>query len=127
MKCPSCAANYDDKFSFCPYCGTSQPRPPAVLVQIEEPRYEYCTVLRSVRASGFFTNTSTCVYEAVGTGGNTGTVYARSGTWKERAGSIGPATIREMNERFKEVCQVLEQDGWVPLGVGDKYRRKVGG
>lgn len=45
-KCQSCAANYDDNFRFCPYCGTTKPTPQVVLVQGGDPRSYEEGVLR---------------------------------------------------------------------------------
>jgi hypothetical protein len=39
MKCPSCEASYDEKFAFCPYCGTAKPQLPAVRVLVEDDKY----------------------------------------------------------------------------------------
>lgn len=32
-KCSSCAANYDENFRYCPYCGTARPIPQILVVQ----------------------------------------------------------------------------------------------
>lgn len=37
-KCQSCAANYDDNFRLCPYCGTAKPTPQVLVVQGADPR-----------------------------------------------------------------------------------------
>lgn len=45
-KCQSCAANYDDNFRFCPYCGTAKPTSHILVVQNADPRLYEEGVLR---------------------------------------------------------------------------------
>lgn len=46
-KCQSCAANYDDNFRYCPYCGTARPNPQFIVVQDQsDPRLYEEGVLR---------------------------------------------------------------------------------
>lgn len=45
-KCQSCAANYDDNFRYCPYCGTAKPTPQVLVVQGADPRLYEEGVLR---------------------------------------------------------------------------------
>ncbi len=45
-KCQSCAANYDDNFRYCPYCGTAKPNPQVLVVQGADPRLYEEGVLR---------------------------------------------------------------------------------
>jgi hypothetical protein len=45
-KCQSCAANYDDNYRYCPYCGTAKPIPQVLAVQGADPRLYEEGVLR---------------------------------------------------------------------------------
>jgi hypothetical protein len=45
-KCQSGAANYDDNFRYCPYCGTAKPNPQVVVMQGADPRLYEEGVLR---------------------------------------------------------------------------------
>ena len=46
-KCNSCAANYDDNFRYCPYCGAAKSAPNIRLVQVQsDPRLYEEGVLR---------------------------------------------------------------------------------
>ena len=128
MKCPSCAANYDDKFSFCPYCGTSKPQPPTVRLQVEqpvpvhvvqEPRYEYMSIEgERVSGGGFFTNGTRKVV-ARGTGRNQDTVYAESPVFKED-------DYKKEREYWDALRRRFFQEGWDEAPEnGRKLRRRV--
>ncbi len=123
MKCPSCAANYDDKFSFCPHCGTSKPQPPTVRVQVDqpvpvyvvaEPKYEYCRLHRRIVKQRFLRPT-VLKYVAIGdTALNDDMVYGESEHYEDKS-ELDVATgnfvwLWEKAERALE--RKLLQDGW---------------
>jgi hypothetical protein len=129
MKCPSCAANYDDKFSFCPYCGSSKPQPPTVRLQVEqpvpvrvqEPKYEYCKIDDCIiRNGGVFDTWTIYVYEARGTGANYNLLHGRSQKFLHHHTRIPedmdkPRYRQEKDEAttaLRNLIAELERQGW---------------
>jgi hypothetical protein len=131
VKCSSCGANYDDKFAFCPYCGTAKPQPPTVRVLVEEPKYEYCQVDWIVlKQGGFFSVCADSVYEARGTGANASKVYARSRVYRTHPNDFKGARHLEEMELSQavriELIGELERQGWQEHDPEKYiYRRRV--
>jgi hypothetical protein len=130
MKCSSCGANYDDKFAFCPYCGTARMQSPTVRVAVEEPRYEYCSVVTTRDTSDdlsllniFRSDKYEWWVEACGHGAKQDRVYAKSATFRSK--------IHELSKYERpyqiDVCRQLEEAGWEEAeGKGGRqYRRRI--
>ena len=130
MKCPSCAANYDDTFSFCPHCGTSKPQPPTVRIQVEqpipvhvvaEPRYEYCKLDTVDFGHGRWPLKET--YRQMVAKGTT--ILNEDVVYAESEGKV--YYMFDIQEATRVVGRKLIQDGWEPDPPDSrwKFRRRI--
>ena len=131
MKCSSCGANYDDKFAFCPYCGTAKPQAPTVRVLVEEPQYEYCQLRELiVKTVGFFNMYHVKALEATGTGGNASHIYGRSRGYVRHTDHTNTARWNKEHEAYLEarsefICE-LERQGWREHDLTHQiFRRRI--
>jgi hypothetical protein len=124
MKCPSCAASYDDEFGFCPYCGTKRPKAQTSRGQVEETRWETCQVDLACKYGGLFSRNSYWL-EATAVGPEGFYLVAKSAVFMDPTG-VKPGLSAALSNLVKE----LSESGW-EYSEGDihsyrqQYRRRV--